>query len=91
MPVALAVDVPKRPPAAVEQAAYFVVSEALVNVAKRADAGHVSVHVTVAGGWLRLEVVDDGPVASSGPAPLERAPRAVPRPRHRTLVLRIHG
>ena len=60
-----------RLPAAVETAAYFVVSEALANVAKYARAGRATVRVERAGGLLLLEVSDDGvggaePGAGSG-------------------------
>jgi GAF domain-containing protein len=49
-----------RLPAAVEATAYFVVAEALTNVAKHARAGHASVAARVADGTLRLQVCDDG-------------------------------
>jgi signal transduction histidine kinase len=44
----------------VEAAAYFVASEALANVAKHAHASNVTITVTRADGWVRLEVADDG-------------------------------
>jgi signal transduction histidine kinase len=44
----------------VEAAAYFVASEALANVAKHARASNVTITVTRADGWVRLEVADDG-------------------------------
>src|SRR5829696_5275601 len=47
-------------PEQVELAAYFVVSEALTNVAKHACATHASVTVTNGNGWLAVEVSDDG-------------------------------
>jgi PAS domain S-box-containing protein len=55
-------DVPAdRWPAEVEACAYFVVSEALTNVAKHAPtAGEVDVRVRAEDGELRLEIVDDG-------------------------------
>jgi signal transduction histidine kinase len=59
-PVAVAVDVPNRPPAAVETAAYFVVSEALANVSKHAQASRVGVMVQSRDGMLVAEVVDNG-------------------------------
>lgn len=60
VPVGVDVHLPGRLPAPVEQAAYFVVSEALTNVARHAGARRVVVH-----GWLRedrfvLTVEDDG-------------------------------
>jgi signal transduction histidine kinase len=59
-PVAVAVDVPARPPAAVETAAYFVVSEALANVSKHAQASRVGVLLQSRDGVLIAEVVDNG-------------------------------
>jgi signal transduction histidine kinase len=44
----------------VEAAAYFVASEALANVTKHAQASNVTITVTRADGWVRLEVADDG-------------------------------
>ena len=49
-----------RLPGPVESAAYFVVSEALANVAKYARATHASVTVEQLNGDLTVEVVDDG-------------------------------
>ena len=49
-----------RLPGPVESAAYFVVSEALANVAKYAHATHASVTVEQLNGDLTVEVVDDG-------------------------------
>jgi signal transduction histidine kinase len=49
-----------RLPAPVESAAYFVVSEALANVAKYARASHASVTVARRNGDLTVEVADDG-------------------------------
>ena len=50
----------ERPPEAVEQACYFVVSEALTNAAKHASATQVGVDVVSDGDGLRVEVLDDG-------------------------------
>ena len=50
----------QRLPEQVELAAYFVVSEALTNVAKHASATHASVSVTNGDGRLAVEVSDDG-------------------------------
>ena len=47
-------------PAPVEAAAYFVVSEALANVAKHAHASAVSVSVASDDGSLVVEIEDDG-------------------------------
>ena len=49
-----------RLPAAVEATAYFVVAEALTNVAKHAHAGHVDVTARVEDGTLAVQVRDDG-------------------------------
>ena len=49
-----------RLPEAVETAAYFVVSEALTNVVKYADAQNATVRVEHSNGHLVLEVSDDG-------------------------------
>jgi signal transduction histidine kinase len=50
----------QRLPAPVEAAAYFVVSEALANVAKHANASAVSVSVACRDGSVVVEVKDDG-------------------------------
>jgi signal transduction histidine kinase len=47
-------------PEQVELAAYFVVSEALANVAKHASAARASVTVSSGNGRLAVEVSDDG-------------------------------
>ncbi len=49
-----------RLPAAVEATAYFVVAEALTNVAKHARAGRATVTARVKDGTLRVQVRDDG-------------------------------
>jgi signal transduction histidine kinase len=49
-----------RLPAAVETAAYFVVSEALTNVSKYAHAAHATVRVERVDGRLLVDVSDDG-------------------------------
>ena len=60
VPVALTAEVDQRPAAGVEAATYFLVSEALANVAKHARAGRASVSVIQGNGSLTVEVVDDG-------------------------------
>ena len=61
VPIDVQVDVARRPPASVEAAAYFVVSEALANIAKHARASKASVTVRRADdGWLTVQVQDDG-------------------------------
>jgi signal transduction histidine kinase len=59
LPVEVSVCVERLPPA-VEATAYFVVAEALTNVAKHARAGRATVAVNVEDGRLRLHVRDDG-------------------------------
>ncbi|EHN74805.1 two-component sensor histidine kinase [Streptomyces coelicoflavus ZG0656] len=54
------VDLPERCPASVEASAYFVVAEALTNVAKHSGATNVAVTVRSRGGRLLLRVEDDG-------------------------------
>jgi hypothetical protein len=49
-----------RLPAAVESTAYFVVSEALTNVAKHACAKHAEVTARIEDGTLAVQVRDDG-------------------------------
>jgi signal transduction histidine kinase len=49
-----------RLPEPIEVAAYHVVSEALTNAAKHADAPRAAVHVEVVTGAMRISVRDDG-------------------------------
>jgi len=60
VPARATCDVPRRPPANVETAAWFVVSEALANTAKHSGAARATVWVTLRHGDLHVEVVDDG-------------------------------
>jgi signal transduction histidine kinase len=60
IPVELRVETGQRAPAAVEAAAYYVVSEALTNVARYAHATAATVRVASGNGQLRVEVSDDG-------------------------------
>jgi PAS domain S-box-containing protein len=60
-PVRIKTDVPSsRLPAAVEATAYFVVAEALTNVAKHSRADHAAVSAQLDDGELRVVVRDDG-------------------------------
>jgi signal transduction histidine kinase len=60
-PLSVQVEIPdERYPAAVESTAYFVVAEALTNVAKHARAGRAKVTARVADGTLLVQVRDDG-------------------------------
>ncbi|SNT14082.1 Signal transduction histidine kinase [Asanoa hainanensis] len=60
VPVTVAVDLPERPPEHVESTAYFVVAEALANVAKHSGATQVQVSAVRAGRTLVVEVGDNG-------------------------------
>ncbi|UQU68154.1 sensor histidine kinase [Couchioplanes caeruleus] len=60
VPVDLDLGIDRRLPEAVEVAAYFVVVEALANVAKHSQATRAAVTATVHGGRLYLDVRDDG-------------------------------
>jgi signal transduction histidine kinase len=68
LPVRLRVDVSRPASPSVEAVAYFIVSEALTNVAKHAQATQAEVTVTRDGDVLRIAVTDDG---SGGAAPAE--------------------
>ncbi|MGH3099457.1 MAG: sensor histidine kinase, partial [Thermoleophilia bacterium] len=59
VPVEVGVSVDRLPPA-VEATAYFVVAEALTNVAKHSSADHAEVTARVEDGTLRVDVRDDG-------------------------------
>ncbi|MFL6098412.1 MAG: sensor histidine kinase [Actinomycetales bacterium] len=60
IPVDVSVLVAPRPSATVEAVAYFVVSEALTNVAKHAKANRARVSALRVGDLLTVEVVDNG-------------------------------
>jgi PAS domain S-box-containing protein len=60
VPVTLSVGVDRRLREPAEVAAYYVVTEALTNVAKHAQASEVMVSAEVEGTNLRLSVEDDG-------------------------------
>lgn len=68
VPVRLTVDVVRRPSPTIEAVAFFVVSEALTNVAKHAQAHEAFVTVRQSGDRLVVEVLDDG---SGGADPAE--------------------
>ena len=60
VPIDLVADITGPLPPAVEAAAYYVVSEAVANVAKHAQASSGIVHVTRKGDRLVVEIGDDG-------------------------------
>jgi signal transduction histidine kinase len=67
VPIELSVPLEQRLPEPVEAAAYYVVAEALTNVAKYALATAVSVSVTSRNGRILVDVRDDG-VGGADPA-----------------------
>ncbi|MET8950616.1 histidine kinase [Streptomyces sp. NPDC004393] len=60
MPVRVTVHLPSRPSPTIEAVAYFVVSEALTNVVKHAEASRAEVTVERFGQTLLVVVSDDG-------------------------------
>ncbi|MEV4290312.1 histidine kinase [Nonomuraea bangladeshensis] len=77
MQVSVEVDLPHRPDAPVEAAAYFAVSELLSNAARHGDARTAVVDISSREADLRITVTDDGmggadPAKGSGLAGIER-------------------
>jgi signal transduction histidine kinase len=60
VPVTVNVRLSTRPPERIGVAVYFIVAEALTNVAKHAHASNVLVDVQAIGGGVRVSVSDDG-------------------------------
>jgi len=60
VPVTVEVDAGARPSRTIEAIAYFIVAEALTNIAKHARASRASVVVRRLDGRLRIVVTDDG-------------------------------
>jgi signal transduction histidine kinase len=60
LPVEVDVELDERPAPAIEAAAYFVVAEALTNVARYAKAHEARVEMRRAGGDVLVTVTDDG-------------------------------
>lgn len=60
VPVAVDIRLPHRPPQGVETTAYFVVAEALANVAKHSGAERARVQARLRTDLLTLDVWDDG-------------------------------
>ena len=60
VPVTIDVNLEHRLPEAVEATAYFVVSEALTNVAKHSSASRAWVNVYQMRDWLTVEIADNG-------------------------------
>jgi signal transduction histidine kinase len=59
--VAVSSELSRRPPAAVERAAYFVVAESLTNAAKHAPGARVEISLYASGRDLLVEITDFGP------------------------------
>jgi signal transduction histidine kinase len=55
------IDPDRRPVPAIETAAYFVVAEALTNVAKHAPHAHATVTISQGPEIMSVEITDDGP------------------------------
>ena len=77
VPVEATIDVPDTLPPHVETAVYFVVAEALTNVAKHSGATRASVGVWMENGGVEVRVEDDGvggahPAKGSGLAGLQQ-------------------
>jgi signal transduction histidine kinase len=67
VPVQIAAIPEERLPPPVEAAAYYIIAEAITNVAKYAAASHITVTVDQVGDCTRVEVTDDG-VGGADPA-----------------------
>ncbi|MFD6314906.1 sensor histidine kinase [Streptomyces nigra] len=68
VPCRVDVDVPRRCAASVESTAYFVVAEALTNIAKHSGASRATVTARLTGGRLLLTVEDDGHGGATAPS-----------------------
>ncbi|WP_376728332.1 sensor histidine kinase [Streptomyces nigra] len=68
VPCRVDVDVPRRCAASAEATAYFVVAEALTNIAKHSGATRATVTARLAGERLLLSVADDGHGGATAPA-----------------------
>lgn len=67
VPVTLDYRVDERPRPEVESAAYFVICEAVTNIARHSNATSAAVHVVRLGDRLTIEVSDDG-IGGASPA-----------------------
>ncbi|HUG13494.1 MAG TPA: sensor histidine kinase [Thermomicrobiales bacterium] len=61
IPVHVDVDIERRLPEAVETTAYFIVAEALTNIAKHANATEARITARLFSDRLLLEIMDNGP------------------------------
>ncbi|MFC9251330.1 sensor histidine kinase [Amycolatopsis thailandensis] len=60
VPVHLRVDLPERPPAAIETVVYFVASEAVTNTIKHAAASRIDIEAERDEVGVRVRITDDG-------------------------------
>ncbi|MFE6609436.1 sensor histidine kinase [Amycolatopsis sp. NPDC057786] len=60
VPVHLRVDLPERPPPAIETVVYFVASEAVTNTIKHAAATRIDIEAERDGDRVRVRITDDG-------------------------------
>ncbi len=60
LPVTQEIDLPERPPASVETVGYYVITEALANVLKYAEASSATVRAHYSGDDVIVELEDDG-------------------------------
>lgn len=60
VPVEVDIELDSRQAEEVEGTAYFVVVEALTNIAKHSNASKARVHIRRRGSWLELEISDNG-------------------------------
>lgn len=60
IPVDVQIDLPRRPGAEAESVAYFVVAEALTNIAKHSGATRARVSIVGDGRTMQISVTDDG-------------------------------
>jgi signal transduction histidine kinase len=60
VPVGVEFRLDRRPPQAIEATAYFVISEALANIARHSQAASAWIRGELAGGLLVVEIGDDG-------------------------------
>jgi len=60
LPVGSDIDLPERPPQAVETAAYFAAAEALANVFKHSGATRADITARVGDGLLTVDIRDNG-------------------------------
>ncbi|GIJ46174.1 histidine kinase [Virgisporangium aliadipatigenens] len=60
VPVEVRIDLPDRPPEHVEAAAWFIIGEALTNIARHSAATRAWVSCRRVGAFVRLEIRDDG-------------------------------